>query len=81
VSECFSCRRMSLTNRDGDVVRISLSNGEIAISSTPGASTVDPTKGATTGGRPEARTLETLDDEELEEVEPDEIRQRDYSRQ
>ena len=70
--------RIALTSRDGDVVNINLVDGEIAISSSPGASAAaPPTKEATSEGRPEARTLETLDDEEFEQVEPDEIRTRD----
>lgn len=65
--------------RDGDVVKIDLVDGEIAISSSPAASTAAAqSPQAPSDGRPEARTLETLDDaEEIEQVEPDEIRRRE----
>ena len=72
--------KKSLTGeiKDGQVVRIELVDGAISLTSHSPAGAVEPVaeEGERTS-RPEARTLEVLDDEDMDEVdviEPDEIR-------
>ena len=76
--QCISVRSVANV-RDGQVVKIELVDGAISITSDAPAGALETTaEEATTPTRPEARTLELLDEEDHDDdigaIEPDEIR-------
>ena len=72
MSRCLFVVVVYTDSRDGNIVKIGLADDAITIKAVPGPSEPGQPVTNTHGGRPEARTLETLDD--VEEIEPDEFR-------